>query len=140
MALIDCFFAFRISVRWSLKSFPKSAWSCFCRNAAFSLNIEATCDEEVPLTSNNIFFLLSYVIVLLHCPINNTVFSKSSSTVSISTVLELPLALPEFTCSTITHSFDSGPIMSRTLSCTFSKVLSVAISCGLFFCFRSSCR
>lgn len=58
--------------------------------------------------------------------------------VYISTVLGL--LLPEFTCSTISHSFGSGPIMSGTFSLTFSKVLSVAISCGIFFCFRSSCR
>ena len=63
---------------------------------------------------NKISFLLSYVIVLLHCPINSTVFSKSSITVSSSTVLKIPL--PEFTCSVKTHSFDSGPILSRTLS------------------------
>lgn len=69
---------------------------------------------------------------------NHKHFSKSSSIVYISTVLGL--LLPEFTCSTISHSFGSGPIMSGTFSLTFSKVLSVAISCGIFFCFRSSCR
>ena len=57
------------------------------------------------MTPNKTFFLLSYVIALFHCPINNTVFSKSSSTVSISTVLELPLT--EFSYSIIIHSFDS---------------------------------
>ena len=40
------------------------------------LSIEATCDEEVPVAPNKTFFLLSYVIVLLHCPVNSTVFLK----------------------------------------------------------------
>ena len=52
----------------------------------------------------------------------------------------LELLLPEFSCSTITHSFYSGPITSRNLSGTFSKMLFVVISCDVFFCFRSSCR
>ena len=60
---------------------------------------------------NNMFLLLSYIAALSYCLISSAVFS---GTVSIFTVLELPL--PEFTCSTITHSFDSAPIMSRTLS------------------------
>ena len=77
------------------------------------------------------FCLLSYIVQSI------TLFSKSSTRVYISTVLGL--LLPEFTYSTITHSFGSGPIMSGTFSWTFSKV-SVAISCGIFFCFRSSCR
>ena len=96
IALIDCFFAFRLLVRWPLIFCSKSAWSCFSRNAAFSLSIEATCDEEVPVTTNNTFNLLSYVTVLLHRPINNTVFSKKSSAVLIFTVMEL--SLPEFNC------------------------------------------
>ena len=70
IASIDCFLAFKFSVRWSVKSFPKSALSSFCRNAAFSVNIEANCDEEIPVTPSNTFFFLSQVIVLLYCPIN----------------------------------------------------------------------
>ena len=93
---LDCFFTFRLrlALRWSLKTFPKSAWLCFCRNFVFSLrSIEATCDGEVPVTPNNTFFLLSYIIVLLHILINNTVLPKNSRTVSICTVLGLPLHL-----------------------------------------------
>ena len=93
---LDCFFTFRLrlALRWSLKTFPKSAWLCFCRNFVFSLrSIEATCDGEVPVTPNNTFFLLSYIIVLLHFLINNTVLPKNSRTVSICTVLGLPLHL-----------------------------------------------
>ena len=54
IAWLECFFAFRLSIRWSLKSFPKSTWLCFCRNAAFSLSIEATCDEEVHVLAHSI--------------------------------------------------------------------------------------
>ena len=38
------------------------------RNTAFSLSIEATYDEEVPVTPNKTFFLLSYVIELIRLP------------------------------------------------------------------------
>ena len=43
--------------------FSKERLIVFCRNAAFSSSIEATCDEEVSVTPNKTFFLLSYVIV-----------------------------------------------------------------------------
>ena len=58
VASIDYFFAFKLSVRWSLKSFSKETWSCFYMNVAFSISIDATCDEVVHVMLSNTFFLL----------------------------------------------------------------------------------
>ena len=66
------------------------------------------------MTPNKIFLLLLMAMYYYIAQSIALFFSRSLSTASSSVVLELPL--PQFICSIITHSFKSGPIMSRTLS------------------------
>ena len=106
--------------------FRKQCLSRFWRKDAFSFNIATNSVVDIPVIPRRAFLRLSYVIVLLHWPINTTVFSSNSYTVSICITAALP-SFSELEFSIITYNLNNGPIISVILSWIISNVPSIVI-------------